>query len=174
MNHVNPFTRRESSFRNIGRVQWFAIFIVLFFLQEGVSSCGGPTVTVENNTKFPVRVVVSSGGSSQVLSPSPGESSSADASEGPYRAYAVPDADWINYAKTKRKVLDDMLANSDQLTGPQLLSVVQQLKDIAQRMAQYDQAGASGTGCTGTVSSDHDGLVQVSTGADGGLVAACK
>lgn len=163
-----------SSVTNPGRVQWLAIFIVLFALQEGVTSCGGPTITVENNAKFPVRVVVSSGGQSQVLSPSPGESSAADASEGPYRAYAVPDADWISYAKSTRKFLNDQLANSDQLTGPQLLNVVQRLKDIAAQMAQYDKAEGGGTGCSGTVSSEHDGLVQVSVGADGSLAVACK
>ncbi len=174
MNHFTSFPIAKSPFRSIVRVQWLAIFLVLFFLQEGVTSCGGPTVTVENNTQFPVRVVVSSGGESQVLSPSPGESSAADASEGPYRAYAVPDADWINYAKDTRKFLNDQLANSDQLTGPQLLNVVQRLKDIAARMAQYDKAGTSGSGCSGAVTSEHDGLVQVSVGADGGLVVACK
>lgn len=158
----------------VGRSQWLAVFIVLFALQEGAVSCSGPTVTVENHTQIPIRVVVSSGGTSQVLSPTPGESSAADASEGPYRVSAVPDADWINYAKDTRKFLNDQLANSDQLTGPQLLDVVRRLKDIAARMSQYDKAGSGYSGCSGTVSTDHDGLVQVSIAADGKLVVACK
>jgi hypothetical protein len=168
------FPQRASSVRNIGRVQWLAILVFLFALQEGATSCGGPTITVQNNTKFPVRVVVSSGGKSQSLSPSPGESSSADADEGPYRAYAVPDADWINYAKDVRKYLNDQLAHSDQLTGPQLLDVVRRLKDIAERMTQYEQAAGSGTGCSGSMTSDHDGLVEVSTKSNGGLLVICK
>lgn len=155
-------------------MKWLILLATLITLAAESTSCGGPTVTVENGTKFPVRVVVSAGGSSSVLSPSPGESSSADASEGPYRAYAIPDEDWINYAKDTRKYLNDQLANSDNLTGPQLLNVVQRLKDIASKMAQYDAAGGGGVGCSGTVSADHDGLVQVSVGADGKLTAACK
>ena len=150
-----------------------ATIILATFFIVGFEGCG-PTITVQNNTKFPVRAVVSSGGKSEMLSPSPGESSSADASEGPYGVYVVPDEDWINYAKQVRQYLNDQLANSDKLTGPQLLNVIQRLKEIAMRMAQYERAGGSGNGCSGSVAEDKDGLVTITTKADGGLVVACK
>ncbi|MGB8646844.1 MAG: hypothetical protein WCF84_16510 [Anaerolineae bacterium] len=174
MNRLNLFPSRASSVTRIGRVHWLGIIVFLFALQEAATSCGGPVITVENNTKFPVRVVVTNGGSSQTLSPSPGESSAADATEGTYTASVVPDKEWINYAKDVRAFLNNQLAHSDQLTGPQLLDVVQRLKNIAAQMAAYEQAG-KGAGCSGnTVSADHDGLVQVSVGSDGTLVAQCK
>ena len=134
----------------------------------------GPSITVQNSTRIPLRVVVSAGGRSDVLSPSPGESSAAEVDEGPYRATAIPDADWIEYAKLTRKVLNDQLANSDRLSGPQLLDLIQRLKDIAARMQQFEQAAGAGASCGGTVSSDSNGQVTVSQGADGKLVASCR
>ena len=133
-----------------------------------------PSVVVENKTGFAVRVVVHSAGRSEVVSPSPGESSVAEVEEGPYLATAIPDADWIEWAKLTRKVLNDQLTNSDQLTGPQLLEVVRRLKDIAARMQQYESAGI-GASCSGAVSSDGgDGKVVISTAANGALVATCR
>ena len=121
-----------------------------------------PSVVVENKTGFAVRVVVHSAGRSEVVSPSPGESSVAEV------------VDWIEWAKLTRKVLNDQLTNSDQLTGPQLLEVVRRLKDIAARMQQYESAGI-GASCSGAVSSDGgDGSVVISTAANGALVATCR
>ncbi len=173
MNLFNPFPSRVPSVPHAGFFNWLVVIVALFALQETVTSCGGPTVTVENQTKFPVRVIISTGGNSQVLSPSPGESSTADASEGPYGAGVVPDEEWIAYAKEQRKFLLDQFANYENLTGDQLRDVVARLKDIAARMDAYQKAG-QGTGCSGAVTSEHDGLVQVSTGPDGKLVVVCK
>ena len=138
-----------------------------------VAGCG-PIITVNNITKFPVRVVVSSGGRSEVVSPSAGESSSVEVVEGPYRVYVIPDDEWIAYAKATRQYLNDRLANSQSLTGPQLLDVIRRLKEIAARIQQYEQALGTGKGCAGSVTSDGGGVVQVSTAADGGLVVSCK
>jgi hypothetical protein len=133
----------------------------------------GPVVTIQNQTSFPVRAIVIHTGGKDVASPSPGESSSVEVDEGTFTVAVIPDNEWIDYAKTKRKVLNDMLANSDNLSGQQLLAVVAQLKDIAARMKQFEDAAGKGASCSGSASNDHDGLVQVSQGA-GGLVAACK
>ena len=133
----------------------------------------GPTVTVQNDTKFPVRVMVVAGDGSESLSPSPGESSSAEVGEGRYGVTVIPDADWINYAKATRQFLNDQLSNSS-LSGAQLLNVIQRLKDIAKRMQDYQSAAGGEASCTGTVSQDSDGFATITTGADGKLKVTCK
>ena len=52
----------------------------------------------------------------------------------------IPDAEWIEYARTTRKFLNDQLANADSLTGPQLLEVIRRLKNIAARIDQFQRA----------------------------------
>ena len=141
-----------------------------------VSGCG-PTIIVNNRTRFPVRAVVSQGNHREVVDPSPGESSAMDAEFGPFGAYAVPDKAWIDYAKLTRKVLNESLADPSRLTGPQLLDVVQRLKDIAERIQQYEGAAGAGSGCRGNVSEKggtdvHE--VDINVGADGRLVATCQ
>lgn len=147
--------------------------IVVLILAAVISGCG-PSVVVQNNTKFAIRVVITTPDGSEVVSPTPGESSTVDAAEGSYRATAIPDADWIEWAKLTRKVLNDQLANSDNLTGPQLLEVIRRLKDIAARMQQFESAAGVGASCGGALSSDADGLVTVSQAANGTLVVSCK
>ncbi len=134
----------------------------------------GPTVTVQNSTGFVVRAVITTADGSQTVAPSPNESSSLDVSEGAYSVSVIPDAEWVEYAKTVRKLLNDQLANSSQLSGAQLLDVVQRLKDIAARMKQYGQAAGGSASCRGSVGNDGNGVAQVSLGADGKLVVACK
>jgi len=137
-----------------------------------IAGCA-PVLTVENTSTIPVRVVISAGGGRQVLSPSPGESSSAEIGEGAYAAYAIPDAEWIEYARLTRRYLNDQLANADSLTGPQLLDVIRRLKDIAARMQAYEGAADSTGACNGTVSAEKDGLIRVAVGADGKLRLTC-
>jgi hypothetical protein len=149
------------------------IIIVALSALLCLAGCG-PTVTVSNNTKFAVRVVVTSSDGSEVLSPTPGESSSAEVSEGPFRVTAIPDADWFAWAQLTRKDLNDRLANPQNLSGPQLLDVIQRLKDIAARMQQFETSTGAGASCGGTVSSDNDASVVVSLGANGTLVVSCK
>src|SRR6266496_2440046 len=82
-------------------------------------SCA-PFITVKNNARFEVRAVIRNGGHSQVVSPSPGESSSAEGEEGAYTVTIIPDSDWLDHAKATRAFLNDQLAHADNLTGPQL------------------------------------------------------
>lgn len=135
-------------------------------------SCG-PAIVVENKTNFVVRVIVSGSDGHEVVSPSPGESSTVEMAEGRYTATAIPDSDWIEYAKIKRQVLNEQLANADNLTGAQLLKVVNDLKEIALAMQQFEQAGV-GASCSGALTQDGGGLVQVSVGGNGQLVVACR
>ncbi len=147
--------------------------VIAFITLAWLAGCG-PTVSVSNKTGFAVRAIVISAGARSVLSPSPGESSTAEVQEGPYKVVVIPDAEWLDYAKLKRKVLNDALANSDSLSGQQLLSVVAQLKDIAAKMQAFEQAAGSGASCGGRVSEDGGGLAEVSQAADGKLVVVCK
>src|SRR5437870_12132835 len=110
-----------------------------------------PNIIVSNSTSFVVRAVVTNGGHSQVLSPSPGESSSAEGEEGPYSVTVIPDQEWLDHAIATRKFLNDQLANSENLTGPQLLEVVRRLKDIALKIKQFEDTAGNGQGCSGKI-----------------------
>lgn len=149
-------------------------WLVVLLCGAGLFSGCAPSVIVENQTTIPIRVVVTASGASDVVSPSPGESSTVQVTEGAYTASVVTDAEWIEYAKLTRKDLNDQLANSDTLSGGQLLSVVQRLKDIAQRMKQFQDAAGAGASCGGKVSSDSNGVVAVTIGASGKLAISCN
>ena len=134
-----------------------------------------PTVSVLNRTGFGVRAIVVSRGARQVLSPSPGESSTAEVEEGRFTVTVIPDAEWIEYAKLTRKYLNDQLANSDKLTGPQLLEVIRRLKDVAEKMSQYEATAAKGASCSGAITQEGgSGIAEISVGPNGALVVACK
>lgn len=150
------------------------LFPVLIVAAIFLASCG-PILTVENRTRFPVRVIVSGGGKIEVVSPSPGESSSVEMREGTYKATVIPDAEWIEYAKLTRKFLNDQLANSDKLTGPQLLDVIRRLKEVAVKMQQYEQAAGSSASCGGRLTENNSaGLVMVSISDSGALTISCR
>lgn len=134
-----------------------------------------PTITVMNTTKIPVRVVVTSPkGGAETFSPSPGESSNGDLAPGAYTVTVIPDADWTNYAKLSRQALNDRLVNSQNLSGPQLLDVVQRLKDLAAKMDQMQKAAGAAASCGGSVTEDSAATATIAVGADGKLVVACK
>ena len=161
----------SSHARPQSRVGALTIALVVMGLVLAVGC--GPVVTVKNNTGFVVRAIVTYSGGHDAVAPSPGESSSVEIDEGPFTATAIPDTDWIEYAKVKRKVLNDQLANANNLSGEQLLAVVAQLKDIALHMKQFQDTAGKGASCSGSASSDSAPIVEVSLGA-GGLVVACK
>ena len=151
------------------RVRTPFLFLVLVLV---LTACG-PTITVVNNTKIPVRVAIHSGFANEVESPSPGESSTVDAQEGFYSVDSIPDQEWVDYAKATRAFLNAQLANSQNLTGPQLLDVVARLKDIANRIVQMSAAAGSRAHCSATVSNGGDATASISIAPDGTLVATC-
>lgn len=154
----------------MNRMQSAALWIAAAALVTGCS----PTLTVNNNTRFAIRAVVSQEGSSDVLSPSPGESSSVDARPGTYSVTAIPDQEWIEWAKLTRKALNDQLADSDRLTGAQLLDVINRLKDIATKMTEFQAAAGSSASCSGTTDEEHDSWATVSAAANGSLSVVCS
>lgn len=137
-----------------------------------IAGCA-PAVSIHNGTTFAIRVIVISGSTSEVFSPSPGEDSSGDVSEGHYHATAILDREWIAWATATRAYLNDRLAQPDSMTGAQLLDVVQRLKDIAAKMKAYEDAAGSLNGCEGSVSSDANGQVTVTQAPDGSLRITC-
>lgn len=152
------------------RIPLIVSFVVVAALIAGCA----PMITVQNNASFPVRVIVTNSGRREVLSPSPGYSSTTEAAEGAYRVTAIPDAEWIEYAKLTRQVLNEQLANADKLTGPQLLEVIRRLKEIAIQMQQYESAARSSASCGGKITSETDGYVEINTAPDGSLTVVCK
>ncbi len=137
-----------------------------------IAGCS-PLIIVENHTRFPIRAFVSQERTNAV-SPSPGESSSVEATEGAYSVAVIPEQEWLEYAKLTRKVLIDELADPDHLTGAQLLDVINRLKDVAATMDEFQRAAGSQASCGGSVSEGGSSLVTVATGASGGLVVSCK
>ena len=87
---------------------------------------------------------------------------------------ALPAAEWLDDAKTARKLPNDRLADSGNLSGPHLLGVIKQLKDIAARIQQFEKAAGAGASCAISVGSNHDASVVVSLGTDGKLVVSCQ
>jgi hypothetical protein len=147
----------------------YAILILALLL----AACG-PTVSLQNTTGFAVRAVITTVNGSSVVSPSPGESSSVEAAEGAYTVTAIPDQDWVSYAQTVRKLLNEQLANPDSLTGPQLLDVVKRLKDIAAKMKAFQDTAGAGATCRGMITQDSGGAATVGQAADGSLLVACN
>ena len=152
------------------RMKFLAGLVALAALADGCL----PVVTVQNKTSFVVRAVVTNSGHSQVLSPSPGESSAAEVEEGPYRVTIIPDQEWLDHANATRQFLNDQLAHSDTLTGPQLLEVVRRLKEIAASIKAYENTAGNGAACAGQITQDGGGSVTVSAATDGTILVSCQ
>jgi hypothetical protein len=149
------------------------ILIIALLLVAVILAGCAPVLTVENNTKFEVTVFISGPEGPEVLSPSPGESSSAEIPLGNYSVTVVPAQQWIDYAKATRQYLNSQLANAQNLTGPQLSNIVQRLKDISAKIQQYEATGGTGGSCAGKLTQDSNAVVMVSAAADGSLVVSC-
>ena len=156
-----------------------------------------PLVEIQNNTPFAVRVAVTSGGSRQVVSPSAGSTSSAEVVPGPYSVSVVPDAEWMDYARTVRTIIGDYAFSAQNLTPDQVFELAKRLADINSRIDAYEKAGVGGNGCSGRTvgfdtssiaadpifvlemlmsgeTGDMVGEVVVNTAADGSMVAVCS
>jgi hypothetical protein len=156
-------------------VRRFVPFALCIAAAVLVSGCG-PTITVYNRTRIPVRAQVFQGKQHAVVNPSPGESSTVDADLGPYVAIAEPEEDWLRYAKLTQKVLNESLADPSRLTGPQITDIVQRLKDIVERIQQYEGAGGRRSSCRGKITEKEPEAhsVNVDVGVTGTLVATCR
>jgi hypothetical protein len=150
-----------------------ARFAVALLAVLALAGCG-PVVSVVNNTKVPVRVIVKTADGSETFEPTPGESSSAEVTPGTVTVTAVPDADWVNYAKLTRQDLNQQLANSQNLSGPKLLDLVRRLKEIAAKMDEMSKAAGSSASCSSRVSEDSGLTATVSIGQSGALAVSCR
>ncbi|MEP7355688.1 MAG: hypothetical protein ABI847_00450 [Anaerolineales bacterium] len=136
-------------------------------------SCS-PLVTVENKTQFEVRAIVTNAGHSSVISPSPGESSVAEAEEGAYKVVVIPSKEWLDHAIATRQFLDDQLAHADTLTGEQLREVTRRFVEIALKIQEFEATAGQAQICSGQITQDAGGHVTVSTASDGSIVVACN
>lgn len=151
-----------------------AIMIIATFFIVGAKGCE-PSIIIRNNTTMPVRVSLAFLGQLQLISLSPGESFSQDATEGDvFSVLVFPDKEWINYVKDVRKYLSGELANPEKLTELQRRDLIQRLKDIAAIIAQYEKAAKVSAGCQDSVPRDGDGIVQITTRPDGQFLVTCK
>lgn len=155
-------------------IQTYRLLATLLASAAVLAACG-PTVTVQNQTQIGVRAIVRSGAKTQVLSPTPGESSSAEVEQGAYRVTVMGDQEWVAYAKDVRQYLNDQLKDSEKLSGPQLLEVIRRLKEVAAKMQEFEKAASSSAACSGTIGNDSGGaLAEISIGAGGALAVACR
>jgi hypothetical protein len=138
-------------------------------------SCS-PVITVTNNTTFEVVATINNGGKRQVVSPSPGNSSSAEAEQGVYTVTIIPSQEWRDHAQATRDFLNDQLAHPENLTGEQLKEVIRRLKDIAAKIKAFEDSykALSGQSCTGAIGDNGGGAVTVSAAADGALSVTCS
>jgi hypothetical protein len=150
-----------------------ALVVVAMLASVVIAGCG-PSIVVENKTTFGVRAIVTTSLGTETFSPSPGEHSTADGTQGSYTVTAIPEQEWLDWARITRKVLNDQIADSSKLTGQQLLDVIDRLKSIAVKMKQFEAAAASaGSSCTGSLTGAADGQAVITAGPGGRLVVTC-
>ena len=138
-------------------------------------SCA-PVITVTNRTTFEVVATINNGGKRQVVSPSPGNSSSAEAEQGGYTVTIIPSQEWRNHAQATRDFLNSQLAHPENLTRDQLNDVIFRLKDIAAKIKVFEDSykTLAGQSCTGAIGDNGGGNVMVDATADGSLSVTCS
>jgi hypothetical protein len=154
------------------------ILLVFIGLAAVLLAACAPTITVSNNTAVPVRVMVMPpGGSRQVVSISANESIGVEyAEKGFYTAVVIKDQQWIEYTKQKRDYLTQRLQNPQNLSQEEVKEITQQLKEIQKQISAFESSPEPGSACSSKVDPEADtsGLVNISQGADGALLAVCQ
>jgi hypothetical protein len=130
-----------------------------------------PGVSVMNETTIEIRVLVTSGGRSSVVSVTPGESSNVEAT-GSFVAAVIPSEEWNQNMTILRNYLQEKMKNKNDLTGPQIQEVMKKLQEVEKQLQTYQKA--SGSACSGVVPEGELGYVTVTQAADGPLVVQCS
>ena len=153
-------------------IQFLAGCVALAAMADSCS----PVITVTNRTSFEVVATINNGGKRQVVSPSPGNSSSAEAEQGVYTVTIIPSQAWRDHAQATRDFLNNQLAHPENLTGEQLKEVIRRLKDIAEKIKAFEDSykTLAGQSCTGAIGDNGGGNVIVDTAADGSLAVTCS
>jgi hypothetical protein len=169
----------------------FAALVLIFAFQSSLAGCN--LIHVHNDTKIGIHAYVSYPGGGAVLSPDPGSYSEIEANgNGSFTVTASPAQDWVDYAKTASKVLNDQLNDPAKLSPDQVRGIQQRLNDFRSKIQSYETA-AAGTlaSCTGTIKPQQEtplfGLeeflpsfsvslseVTIIQDAGGNLVATCQ
>ena len=150
-------------------LRYLAGFVALAAMAD---SCA-PVITVKNDTTVVVRAIVRTVAGAQTLAPSPGNSSATEAQEGPYSVTVIPDEEWKSYARLVRKDLNEQLANAKGLSGDKLIQLINRLKDVADKMKAFEDAGI-GASCSGNITQDGGGTATVTTLPGGKIVVSCR
>ena len=131
-----------------------------------------PMILITNNADFGVSVLVTSKGFQQVVSLAPGDETAVEVDEGAYGVYVFPGRKWIEFARTKRQEIVMVLEYPVDLSPVEIVEVLAQLDGISERIKQLE-AQAEGVACSGNVTSDGGGVVNVDSDPNAVITVSC-
>jgi len=132
-----------------------------------------PMILITNNADFGVSVLVTAKGSQQVVSLAPGDETSIEVAEGAYGVYVFPGRKWVEFARTKRQEIVMVLEYPLDLSPVEVVEVLAQLDGISERIKQLE-AQAEGVACSGNVTSDGGGVVDVGSDPNAVITVSCN
>lgn len=131
-----------------------------------------PMILITNNADFGVSVLVTSKGFQQVVSLAPGDETAVEVDEGAYGVYVFPGRKWIEFARSKRQEIVMVLEYPVDLSPVEIVEVLAQLDGISERIKQLE-AQAEGVACSGNVTSDGGGVVNVDSDPNAVITVSC-
>jgi len=131
-----------------------------------------PMILITNNADFGVSVLVTSKGFQQVVSLAPGDETAVEVDEGTYGVFVFPGRKWIEFARTKRQEIVMVLEYPVDLSPVEIVEVLAQLDGISERIKQLE-AQAEGVACSGNVTSDGGGVVNVDSDPNAVITVSC-
>jgi hypothetical protein len=129
-------------------------------------------ILITNNADFGVSVLVTSKGFQQVVSLAPGDETAVEVDEGAYGVYVFPGRKWIEFARSKRQEIVMVLEYPVDLSPVEIVEVLAQLDGISERIKQLE-AQAEGVACSGNVTSDGGGVVNVDSDPNAVITVSC-
>jgi len=132
-----------------------------------------PMILITNNADFGVSVLVTAKGSRQVVSLAPGDETAVEVAEGAYGVYVYPDREWIEFARTKRQEIVMILEYPVDLSPVEIVEVLAHLDGISERIKQLE-AQAEGVACSGNVTGDGGGVVNVGSDPNAVITVSCN
>jgi hypothetical protein len=141
----------------------------------------GPSLTVENKTEFAIHVTVRTSKGVDVVSPSPGESSSVDFEGGNFSAVAFLDQEWVNYMTSSRDTLNNLIAGvasgQRRIDRDELEAVLTTLRTLNSRIATIQGITGEAPSCSGSFNSSNESggaVIEITYGVDNRLYAFCS
>jgi hypothetical protein len=142
------------------RLRWLAVGL----LGLAAVACG-PSLTVTNRTEFAVRVFVTADLNLDVVSPSPGESSSLDFVGGSFTATVIFDEEWVNLLRSRRDTLNNLVAGVSsgerQISLDELESAMATIRTLNATLASIQNNRPTCAGKVNPGSEDSVGVIEV-------------